>query len=305
MTSYLDNLKWIMSGQTGYNQNQNLNPIQINQINKINKINEINEINLNNINNIKTENCDEMYSINGSESESEYHKIVSKDVSTNHEIKNIYNQTFNDIKQDYDKIHIELVKKEQLVRNRVNSDTVERIKENYTDYINDDVQIIKDFAIIMETFEHITEKIKKFEFGIKDFEQDIKKNISSQDENKLELDNKINQIDSRLENTIELMKQIKSNGDEFIKKIIHLENLIKSHDDHREIILSRLEKFDKEHNEIKNHNLKILNFFSNCNQFWLFSRSHSNLYYNNYFKFIGFGIGICSVVLFGYKYLKK
>lgn len=290
MTSYLDNLKWIVSGQKETNTNTNT---------KLNT----------DSNYIQTDNYDELNSLNGSESDSDYDKIMSKDICINSELKNT-NQTskpehtLKSIQEDYNKIHNELVKKEQLVRNRVNSDTVEKIKQNYTEFINDDVQIIKDFATVMETFEHIKEKLKDFEIDIKEFEDDIKKNSISQDINKQELDNKINQIDLRLENTVQLMNQIKFNGDEFIKKIIHLENLIQTHDEHRKEILSRLEKFDKEHNEMKNHNLRILNFFHDYQYQWIFSNYNlSN--YNNYFKYIGVGLGICSVFMFGYKFLKK
>jgi len=290
MTSYLDNIKWIMSGQKESNSNI------ISQFN------------------IQTNNFDELYSLNGSECDSEdYHKIISKDLCVSPEQKNKPNLTFKtestlkSIQEDYNKIHNNLIEKERLVRSRVNSDTVEKIKANYTEYINDDIQIIKDFALIMETFEHIKDKLKDFETDIKDFEIDIKKNIICQDENKQELDNKINHIDLRLENTIELMNQIKLNGDEFIKKIIHLENLIKTHDEHRDEILLRLEKFDKDHKEIKNNNLQVLNFFKDYQNYWTFSRSNDNnlFYSNNYFKYIGLGIGISSVILFGYKFIKN
>ena len=54
-----------------------------------------------------------------------------------------------------------------MVRERLDSDTFDKIKSNYTDYINDDIKIIKDFAIIMETFSHIQKKLSEFESGIK------------------------------------------------------------------------------------------------------------------------------------------
>lgn len=286
MSIYLENFKWIISGQK--------------------------EESLNNKINIQTDNLEEHNSVNNSESDSDYDydKIISKDITNSHDFTsnvNHVNQTLKSIQEDYNKIHKNLIQKERLVRNRVNSDTVEKIKENYSEFINDDIQIIKDFAIIMETFEHIKDKLKDFETGIKEFEEDIKKNTINQDENKQELDNKINHIDLRLENTIKLMDQIKSNGDEFIKKIIHLENLIKTHDEHREQILLRLEKFDKDHKEIKNINLRVLNFFHDYQNYWTFSRYNiNNLFYsNNYFRYIGLSIGICSAVIFGYKFMKN
>lgn len=270
MISYLDNLKWIIPSQKESNSNIT------NQIN------------------IQTNNFDELNSLNSSESDSDYDydKIISKDLNVSPVIKKT-NQTLQNIQEDYNKIHLELLEKEQLVRSQVNSDTVEKIKENYTEYINDDLQIIRAY--------------KNYEKNIKEFE-DIKKNSIGQNINKQELDNKINQIDLKLENTIELINQIKSNGDEFIKKIIHLENMIKIHDVHREQILSKLEKFDNGCDEIKNNNLKVLNFFHNYQNKYLcvFSKFNYNLFCSNkYFKYIGLGIGIFSVVLFGYKYLKK
>lgn len=242
-----------------------------------------------------------------SDSDYEYHKIHSRDIQnfvdeSNNKVDINY-QTIKSVQEDYNKIYTDLLKKEQLVRKRVNSDTVEKIKANYSDYINDDIQIIKDFAIIMETFEHIKDRLKVFETDIKDFEEGIKKNTINQDENKQELDNKINNIDSKLENTIDLMNQIKSNGDKFIEKIIHLENLIKTHEEHRNEIMKRLEKFDQEHNEMKNNNLQVLNFFRDYQKYWLYfsSKSKENLF-NNQIGYIGIGLGIG---LLCYNFVKK
>ena len=306
MSSYLENLKWIISGQKEASSNQHNQPNQ------------------NNKNNIQVDNFDELHLLNGSdldldldlglglgselESDSDYDKIISKDITNSPKFTDKHNKTLKSIQADYDKIHMNLIEKEQLIRGRINSDTIEKIKENYTEYINDDVQIIKDFATIMETFKHIKDKLKDFETDIKDFEEDIRKKTMNQYETKLELDNKINHIDERLENTIELMNLIKSNGDDFIKKIIHLENLIQTHDEHRNQILTKLGNFDKEHNEMKNYNLKILNFLHDYQQNWIFTNPNQNFIFNyNYLTYvkIGMGLGLCSFILFGYRFIKK
>jgi Rad3-related DNA helicase len=307
MTTYINNLKWIIPSLYEPIKNSEENFTIEQKESNSDKFN-LDKSNLDKLNqiNIQTDNFDESHSSNGSESGSDYDydKIISTDLCFSQELKNNQtlknNHTLKSIQEDYNKIHIELVKKEQLVRNRVNSDTVEKIKENYTEFINDDVQIIREFATVMETFEHIKEKLKDFETEIKEFEEDIKKNNMNQDENKLELDNKINKIDLRLENTVQLMNQIKSNGDEFIKKIIHLENLIQSHDEHRKEILLKLEKFDKEHNEMKKTNLQMLNIFKDSKQY--FTLTNSNY---GYIKYIGICLGISSCVILTYNVLKK
>ncbi len=279
MTSYFDNIKWIMSSQKEINTD----------INTCTNT----ETNLSLIQDNKEVESDSDY---------EYDKIGEKEIKNLNQLKTLSPTN----KGDYEKIYTELVEKEQIVRNRLDSDTVEKIKANYTEYMDSDVQIIKDFALIMETFVHIKDKLIQFETNIKEFENDMDKNKLVQFENKSELDAKFTHIESKIENAIELMNKINSNSGEFMEKIIQLENSIKDHDTHREQILSRLEKFDKDHNEIKNNNLKILSVFTNYQKYFMFSYSNSNnINYTRYLKYFGMGIGICSSLIFGYKYLKK
>lgn len=273
MSSYLDNLKWIVTSK---------------------KESEIQEQILN-----KNTNSDENYLMADSESdsESEYHKINSNYMpNTNDSL------FYNLAKDNYEKTYKELLDKEQLVRKRVNSDTFEKIKQNYTEYINDDVQIIKEFALVMETFENINIKLKNFVFEIGNFESGIKKYIGEHDVNKLEINNKINQIDKKLDNTIGMINKIKFDSDKFIKKLINLENLIKTHDEHRNEILLRLDKFNKEHDEMKNNNLQVLNFFKDTHQYFMFSSLNLN---SNYLKYIGISLGISSCLFFSYKLMNK
>jgi len=274
MASYLDNLKWIVSGkketdsfeQTQYKKDNNL---------------------------------DKTYSLADSESDSdsEYQKITPNKLTTTDELLFLAMA-----KENYEKTYKELVDKEQLVRKRVNSDTFEKIKQNYTEYINDDVQIIKEFALVMETFENIKIKLKNFEFDIGNFESGIKKYIEEHDENRIEINNKINQIDMKLDNTIGIINKIKFDSDEFIKKIINLENLIKTHDERRNEILLKLEKFNKEHDEMKNNNSQVSNIFKDTQEYFMFSNPNQN---SNHFKYIGISLGICSCLVLTFKLLKK
>lgn len=267
MTTYLDNLKWIVSGKI------KKEPLKI--------LDESFEINSTNGSGFGFE----------SDSDHEYDKIViDKQIETNNP------------KENYDKIYKELVDTEKLIRKRVNSDTIEKIKENYVEYINDDVQIIKEFALIMETFDNIKTKLKNFELEMNYFESGIKKFTTNKNDDNLEINNKFNQIDNRLENTVEMINKIKFNYDDFMVKIIHLENLIKIHDEHRNEILLKLDNFNKEHNDMKNNNLKALKILKDSQQYFIFSDQSS---YNNYIKYLSIGLGICSCVVFSYKFLKK
>jgi hypothetical protein len=225
-----------------------------------------------------------------SDSESEYDKIFIEKQSKLIDVNNDISSKLSDPKEitnlndQYKKIYGELIDTDKLVRKHVSVDfnTVEKIKENCYEYIGGDVQIIKEFALVMETFENIKIKIKNFESDIGD---------------RLEIDNKMNQINLKLENTIETINKIKFDTDEYMRKIIHLENLIKIYDEHRNEILSRLEKFNKEHVEIKKNNFQILN----SQQYFLFAKSN----YLDYLKYLGIGLGICSCVIFGLKIFKK
>lgn len=197
------------------------------------------------------------------ENDNEYTKIDSKNLQEN----------IVEIKKAYEKIQIEMISKEQLVRKRLDSDTIEKIKSNCEEYVNDDVKIIKDFALIMESFNHIKEKLVNFEFGIKEFESEIKIKTLNQDENNAELDNRINHIDTKLDNTIQLMEQIKINSNGLMEKIVKLENIISEHSTQRCEILSKLNKinFDKSNQTKSNYHiffnnyLNLNNFFSKFN----------------------------------------
>jgi len=291
MTSYL---KWIVSDKTETPKKEiSLDNNKTDNIDKTYKIN-------------KTDNTDETYSIPESDSDSEYHKIDNKK-QTSSEMgipipKGDDLLLYANAKDKYDKTYKELVDKEKLVIKRVGSDTFEKIKENYTEYINDDVQIIKEFALVMETFDNIKTRLKNFESDIGNFESGIRKYIVNQDENKVEIDNKINQIDSKLDNTVGMIEKMKSDSDDFIKKIINLENLIKIHDEHRSEILFRLEKFNKEHDEMKTNNLQVLNIFKDVQQYFMFSNTN---YGSNYLKYVGISLGICSCLILSYNFVKK
>ena len=212
MANYLDNLKWIISGQT----ESNIEP---------------------NLSNPKTEL--EFDSAYDSESEFENVYTVNEPMKINMEKINM-----EEIKKEYGKIHIELIKKEQLVRERLNSDTIEQIKLNCKEYVNDEIKIIKDFAIVMESFNHIKDKLIEFESGMKEFESDIKIKTSNQDLSNSELDNRISMIDDKLNNTIVMIEQINSTSNEVMDKIVKLENIINIHSTQREELLSKLNKVE-------------------------------------------------------------
>ena len=212
MANYLDNLKWIISGQT----ESNIEP---------------------NLSNPKTEL--EFDSAYDSESEFENVYTVNEPMKINMEKINM-----EEIKKEYGKIHIELIKKEQLVSERLNSDTIEQIKLNCKEYVNDEIKIIKDFAIVMESFNHIKDKLIEFESGMKEFESDIKIKTSNQDLSNSELDNRISMIDDKLNNTIVMIEQINSTSNEVMDKIVKLENIINIHSTQREELLSKLNKVE-------------------------------------------------------------
>jgi hypothetical protein len=222
MANYLDNLKLIILGQIESNTKQN-------------------------VSNPKTElEFDLAY-----DSESEFENVYTVNEPLKIDMEKINMEKINmekinieEIKKEYGKIHIELVKKELLVRERLNSDTIEQIKLNCKEYVNDDIKIIKDFAIVMESFNHIKDKLIEFESGMKEFESDIKIKTSNQDLSNSELDNRISMIDEKLNNTIGMIEQINSTSNEVMDKIVKLENIINIHSTQREELLSKLNKVE-------------------------------------------------------------
>jgi hypothetical protein len=218
MTCYLENLKWIIGSQeTSNSSSKSPDKFEI-----IERHGGDNEIELD-------------YDFGPSNDDNSISKTQSN-------IQEIISQ--------YNTIHLEMIKKEQLVRDRLDSDTFDKIKSNYTDYINDDIKIIKDFAIIMESFSQIQKKLSEFESGIRTI-------TSNQDSNNVELENKIQQIDIKLNNTIKFMEEIKLNNDVMMKKIIKLENTINSNDIKGQEILSILENISIVNNGDKFYNDKI------------------------------------------------
>lgn len=217
MANYLENLKWIMTKQE-VSKPSSESPDKFEMIEK--------------------HNCDDdiMYVFNPDT----YNSITPSNIQ--------------DVITQYNTLHLEMVKKEQFVRERLDSDTIDKIKSNYSDYINDDIKIIKDFAIIMETFSHIQKKLNDFESGIKEFELNIKNKTLSQDSNNIEFENKIQQIDIKLDNAIKFMDEIKLNNDVVMKKIIKLENTINANDIKGQEILTRLEKINITNNDNKKEN---------------------------------------------------
>lgn len=220
MDKYFDNLKWIILGQT-----------------------EIETKNLDN-NLIKTETGLEFDSTYDSESEFENVHSIDKQLKINMEKINIEKINMEEIKKEYGKIKMELIKKEQLVRDRLDSDTIEHIKSNCIEYVNDEIKIIKDFALVMESFNHIKNKLIEFESGMKEFESDIKIKTINQDLSNTELDNRINMIDEKLNNTIGMIEQINLTSNELMEKIVKLENIINTHSVQREELLTKLNKVE-------------------------------------------------------------
>lgn len=88
-------------------------------------------------------------------------------------------------------LHDNKIEKEQLVRQRFDSDTIEQIKTNYSNYLNDDTKIVKDFA-------NIQLKLNEFETYVKKFESDIRQKTKLNEENNNELNERIDLIDSKL-----------------------------------------------------------------------------------------------------------
>lgn len=172
-------------------------------------------------------------------------EIIEKSIlKTNLEVEQSPNpnpsSNFNEIKYLHDKIHDEMIEKEQLVRQRLDSDTVEKIKTDYTEYLDNDIKIIQDFANIINTFEQIQSKLNDFESDIKEFELDIRKKTKSNEENNNELNERIDLIDTKLNETIDLMKSIKSDSDNCMKHILKLENGIIQNETKGQQILNKI-----------------------------------------------------------------
>ena len=224
MTSYLKNFKWLVANQEEYNSS------------------------------IKSPDKFEII---------EKHKELEYDFgSENHNLSNQSNM--QDIISQYNSIHLEMNKKEQLIKERLDSDTIDKIKSNYSDYINNDIKIIKDFAIIMDTFTHIQNKLKEVETGIKKFESNITTKSLNQDISNQEFKDKIQQIDIKFDNSIKFIQEIKVNNNVLMEKIIKLENIINTNDIKGHKILLGLEKIsiinNKDNDDKKVNNL--INWFN-------------------------------------------
>lgn len=292
MSNYFENLKWLVSSP-----NNNLNVVQIKQNNSIESFESPN--NQDNINmGKKTFSGSESKSIvvpeldselvEHSDSDHEYDKIVipQSPKKSNYDTK----------QQSYTQIYLDLLEKEKLVMQNLDPDTVDKIKENYFEYLDSDVQIIKDFACVMENFFHIKERLKNFESDIKEFEQNIRtSNLAKISENKLELDEKISLIDEKIESIGLLMSGTKLLVDNYIDKITQLENSIKENETHRQEIISRLENFDKEHKELKKTNTRFQNIFADYQKRFVITNFNPNDWIN-YLSWglmsIGIGYGI-------------
>lgn len=228
MTSYLENLKWIIARQDETSNPSSKSPDKF-------------EI-------IERHNSD-------GENKIEYY--------FDQEDNNLISHPQSDIQEinfEYNTIHLEMIKKKQLIRDRFDSDTIDKIKSNYTDYINDDVKIIKDFAIIMETFTNIQNKLNEYVSDIKEFENSIRTKTLNYGANNLEFENKIKQIDIKLDNTIKFMEEIKFNNDMVMEKIIKLENKIYTNDIKGQEILTRLENINIANDDDKKEN-KVINWY--------------------------------------------
>lgn len=248
MAKYLDNLKWIISGKTeAYIESNIKSNIELN-LNSNSNPNFYSKYNSNsNTNKHRTElEFDSTY-----DSESEFENVYTLDKSK---------INIEEIKKEYGNIQMELIKKEQLVRSRLDSDTIEQIKSNCKEYVNDDIKIIKDFAIVMESFNHIKEKLIGFETGMKEFESDIKIKTSNQELSNAELDNRINMIDRKLNTTMEMIEQMNLTSNELMEKIVKLENIINTHSTQREELLKKLNNVElSKHNSSEYYN-KYMNF---------------------------------------------
>ena len=205
----------------------------------------------------------------------------------------------------YHSIYNEMVEKEQIVRERLDSDLIDKIKENCSEFIDSDVQIIKDFATIMKSFTDIKSKLKEFETNIRNFESDMNVNKLNQTESKSEISTKLKIIESDLEKVFAKVNNFDMVGYDFMEKLVCLENSIKSHEIQRNEILNQMEKFHKEQREIKENNLKILNIFNNFQKFSFFQHYYTKDNLFSSIKIIGGGLFVGFCVKFGLSYFQK
>lgn len=266
MTSYLENLKWIIARQDETSNPSSKSPDKFEIIERHNSDAD-NEIQYN--------------------FDQEDNNLISQPQSDIQEINSEYNT-----------IHLEMIKKEQLIRDILDSDTINKIKSNYTDYINDDVKIIKDFTIIMETFTDIQNKLNEFVSNIKELETYMRTKTLNQDANNLEFENKIKQIDIKLNNTIKFMEEIKLNNDVVMKKIIKLENTINSNNIKEQEILT-IEKINIANDDDKKEN-KVINWYKQNTYLHI-------LLYNDFSSILIYVLtGSCMVgTYFGIKYILR
>lgn len=165
----------------------------------------------------------------------------------------IENKTVSSLTDDSDYINIntdeQQINTDIETRKRLHSDTIEQIKINCKDYSDDETKIIKDFANIMETFNHIKDKLIIFESGIINEETNLKTKMLNQCENNEELDKRLIQIDLKLNNTIESIKLINSKSNELMTKIIELEKIINIHHEQKEKIFTKLNHIESKTNK--------------------------------------------------------
>jgi hypothetical protein len=165
------------------------------------------------------------------------------------------------------------------IKNNVNDKTNDTIISEYSQCISDDNQVTNEIIALMKSFEMMKTKIVNFENNIKEFE----KNIESK--NHVTINNeKIKDIETKLENTIILINNINFGSEEFLIRILHLENSIKENELHRKEFISKFEKFNKEYNEIKQKQIIVDNIIFNNNN------SFGNIYSYTTYGIITFGI---------------
>lgn len=294
MSKYFDNIKWIITGQIE-NCDEIETKIEAQELNFNNVLTKSKtdfEIELECVTTYDTETEFENVQINDSMSKNKTEHIDIRDNGTENKTENI---NIEEIKNEYLNIESKLIKNEQLVRTRLNSDTIELIKSNCEKYVNDDIKIIKDFAIIIESFNHIKEKLILVETEMKIFESDIKTKTINQEMSNVELDNRITTIDKKINNTSKMIKQMNYTIGELMKKIVQFENVIMVHSAQRNELLSK-------YHEIELTKSNCLNYFVNG----LFG--FTGFYFNNNMVFktlFGTTCVIGSMFVFKYIYGKK
>jgi hypothetical protein len=189
-------------------------------------------------------------------------KITINETITDNNNYNINNDTINNISNN--------------ISNDISNGISNDILSEYSKCIDDDNQITNEIMTLVKSFEGIKTKINNFENDIKEFvgtkgstwktSESEEKNI----ENKNNFIDKIKDIENKLENTIILINNINFGAEDFLTRILHLENSIKENELHRKEFINKFEKFTKEHDEIKQKQivvndiiLKNNNFFGN------------------------------------------